>query len=93
MLRADNPDHYVIATGITHSVREFLELAFGELDLTYEDYLVIDQNFYRAKEEIPLVGNADKIRSQLDWTPRMSFQNMVREMVKSDLEYFQSLLQ
>ncbi|MDH5762167.1 MAG: GDP-mannose 4,6-dehydratase [Nitrospinota bacterium] len=93
MLRADNPDHYVIATGITHSVREFLELAFGELDLSYEDYLVIDQNFYRAKEEIPLVGNADKIRSQLDWTPRMSFQNMVREMVKSDLEYFQSLLQ
>jgi GDPmannose 4,6-dehydratase len=93
MLNADHPDHYVIATGATHSVREFLELAFGELDLNYEDYLVIDQKFYRPKEELQLVGDASRIRSQLNWKPKMSFQNMVREMVQSDLEYLQSLLQ
>jgi GDPmannose 4,6-dehydratase len=93
MLNADEPDHYVIATGTTHTIQDFLEQTFGELDLDYEEYLVIDEEFYRPKEEVPLVGNADKIRSQLQWEPKVSFEDMVQNMVQSDLEYFQSLLQ
>jgi len=93
MLNADQPDHYVIATGTTHTIQNFLEQAFGELDLDYEKYLVIDPEFYRPKEDVPLVGDAGKIRSQLQWEPKVSFEDMVRKMVQSDLEYFQSLLQ
>ena len=93
MLNADQPDHFVIATGETHTIQEFLEQAFGELDLDYEQYLVIDPEFYRPKEEVPLVGDSSKIRSQLQWQPEVSFPELVRKMVQSDLEYFQSLLQ
>ena len=93
MVNAEQPDHYVIATGKTHTIQNFLEQAFGELDLDYEDYLVIDEEFYRAKEDVPLVGDAGKIRTQLQWEPKVTFEDMVREMVQSDLEYFQSLLQ
>jgi GDPmannose 4,6-dehydratase len=93
MLNADQPDHYVIATGTTHTIQNFLERTFEQLDLAYEEYLVIDEEFYRPKEDVPLVGDADKIRSQLQWEPKVSFEDMVREMVQSDLEYFQSLLQ
>ena len=93
MLNADQPDHYIIATGTPHTVQDFLELAFGELELDYEQYLVIDQEFYRPKEDIPLIGDASKIRSQLQWEPKVSFEAMVQKMVQSDLEYFQSLLQ
>ena len=93
MLNADEPDHFVIATGETHTIRTFLEQAFGELDLDYEQYLVIDPEFYRPKEDVPLVGDSSKIRSQLQWQPKVSFPDLVRKMVQSDLEYFQSLLQ
>ena len=93
ILNADQPEHYVIATGTTHTIQNFLEQAFGELDLDYGEYLVIDEEFYRPKEEVPLVGDASKIRSQLQWEPKVSFEDMVRDMVQSDLEYFQSLLQ
>lgn len=93
MLNADQPDHYVIATGTTHTIQDFLEQTFEPLDLDYEEYLVIDEEFYRPKEEVPLVGNAGKIRAQLKWEPKVSFENMVREMIQSDLEYFGSLLQ
>ena len=93
MLNADQPDHYVIATGKPHTVQDFLEQAFGELNLDYEKYLVIDQEFYRPKEDIPLVGDASKIRSQLQWEPKVSFKALVQKMIQSDLEYFQSLLQ
>jgi len=93
MLNADQPDHYVIATGTTHTVENFTKRAFEELDLDYEKHLVIDPEFHRPKEDVPLVGDASKIRSQLKWEPKVSFEDMVRKMVQSDLEYFQSLLQ
>ncbi len=93
MLNAEQPDHYVIATGTTHTIVDFLERAFGELDLDYKEYLVIDPEFYRPKEEVPLVGDTSRIRSRLQWEPKVSFEELVREMVQSDLEYFQSLLQ
>jgi GDPmannose 4,6-dehydratase len=93
MLNADEPDHYVIATGSTHTIQDFLEQTFEQLDLDYEEYLIIDEEFYRPKEDVPLVGDAGKIRSQLNWEPKVSFKDMVQKMVQSDLEYFQSLLQ
>jgi GDPmannose 4,6-dehydratase len=93
MLSADEPDHYVIATGMTHTIQDFLEQAFEQLDLDYEEYLIIDEEFYRPKEDVPLVGDAGKIRSQLNWEPKVSFEDMVQKMVQSDLEYYQSLLQ
>jgi GDPmannose 4,6-dehydratase len=93
MLNADQPDHYVIATGTTHTIQKFLEQAFGELDLDYGKYLMIDPEFFRPKEDVPLIGDAGKIRSQLHWEPKVSFEDMVRKMVQSDLEYFRSLLQ
>jgi len=93
MLHANQPDHYVIATGKAHTIQNFLERAFGELGLDYEEYLIIDEEFYRPKEDVPLVGNAGKIRDQLKWEPKVSFESMVRKMIQSDLEYFGSLLQ
>ena len=93
MLTADNPEDYVIATGQTHTIRDFLERAFGELDLDYEETLVIDPELYRPQEEVPLAGDSGKIRSRLNWEPKVSFEEMVREMVQSDLEYFQGMLQ
>ena len=93
MLNADEPDHYVIATGTTHTIQNFLKETFEQLDLDYEEYLIIDKKFYRPKEDVALVGDAGKIRSQLKWEPKVSFEDMVQKMVQSDLEYFQSLLQ
>ncbi len=93
MLTAERVDDYVIATGQTHTIQDFLERTFGELDLNYEEYLVIDPELYRPREEVPLVGDSNKIKSQLNWEPKVSFEEMVREMVQSDLEYFQRMLQ
>jgi len=93
MVNADVPDDYVIATGQLHSVRDFLECTFGELDLNYEDFVVTDPEFFRPAEEIPLVGDSTKIQSHLGWQPETSFEATVRAMVQSDLEYVQSMLQ
>ena len=87
----DTPEDFVIATGQTRTVRELVALAFGELDLNYESHLVIDQKFFRPKETIPLVGDASKARLQLGWQPRKSFETMIAEMVRSDLDYFSKL--
>ena len=93
MVNADAPCDYVVATGKTHTIQYFLERAFGELELDYHDYLVIDPEFYRPKEAVPLAGDASRIRSELHWEPKVSFEDMVRAMIQSDLEYFQGLLQ
>ncbi len=93
-LQSDRPDDYVIATGQSHTVKAFLEAAFGELDLSYEPYLVTDPEFFRPKEPVPLVGDAAKIRNRLvGWEPEVPFEELVRKMVRADLEYFQKLLQ
>jgi GDPmannose 4,6-dehydratase len=91
MLNADEPNHYVIATGKTHTIQNFLERAFGELSLDYKKYLVIDPEFYRPNEDVPLVGDASQIRSKLHWEPKVSFDELIQKMIQSDLEYFQSL--
>lgn len=85
MLQQPIADDYVVATGETHTVREFCELAFGEVGLNYQDYVVIDERFYRPSEVDILIGDPSKARDTLGWTPRYNFQDLVREMVHSDL--------
>ena len=85
MLQQDEPDDYVIATGKTHTVKELIEIAFGHLDLNWEDYVVVDQNFYRPAEIYELKGDAGKAMEKLGWKPSFSFENMVTLMVDEDL--------
>jgi GDPmannose 4,6-dehydratase len=90
MLQHDNPDDYVIATGETHSVKDFLEIAFMELGLQYQDYLAVDERFYRPTEEVKLLGSAKKAKDVLNWSPVIRFEELVSMMVRSDLKYFSS---
>lgn len=86
MMQAEQPDDYVIATGVTHSVRDFLDAAFGYLDLKWNDYVEIDPRYFRPAEVDLLQGNSAKARRVLSWEPRVSFPEMVRLMVDHDLE-------
>jgi len=87
MLQQDKPDDYCIATGQTHSVQDFLELAFGYLGLDYRDYVVQDPRLYRPAEVNVLQGDASKAKEQLGWTNSVTFESLVKEMVDADLEY------
>jgi GDPmannose 4,6-dehydratase len=84
MLQQDAPDDYVIATGATHSVREFCELAFDLVELNYKDYVVTDPNFFRPAEVDLLIGNPAKAKAHLGWSYQVGFEALVREMVESD---------
>lgn len=86
MLQQPEPDDYVIATGETHSVREFCEAAFVVAGLDYHDYVKIDKFFYRPAETDLLVGDASKARRVLGWEPRHTFSGLVEEMVRGDLK-------
>ena len=86
MLQQDNPDDYVVATGVTHSVQEFLEIAFGHLDLDIEEAVEIDQSLFRPAEVDTLRGDASHAKEQLGWQPRVSFEQLVKMMVEHDLE-------
>jgi len=86
MLQQPEPDDYVIATGETHSVREFCEQAFAVVGLDYRDYVKVDERFYRPAEVDLLVGDASKARRVLGWEPTHSFQDLIRDMVETDLE-------
>ena len=85
MLQQDEPDDYVVATGETHSVREFCELAFSHVGLDYHDHVVTDDRFMRPAEVDLLIGDATKARTTLGWEPKMSFPELVRTMVDADL--------
>jgi GDPmannose 4,6-dehydratase len=86
MLQQDQSDDYVVATGETHSVREFLDIAFGELDLDWQKYVEIDPRYFRPAEVDLLLGDASKARKQLGWKPNVSFPELVKMMVTADLE-------
>jgi GDPmannose 4,6-dehydratase len=88
MLQQEQPDDYVIATGETHSVREFLECAFGMLGLDPYKYLVLDERFIRPAEVDLLLGDASKARQRLGWSARTTFSELVRDMVYSDLNLY-----
>lgn len=86
MLQQNTPDDYVIATGETHSVREFLEVAFSTLDLDYRDFVDFDPRYTRPSEVDVLLGDARKAREVLAWEPDVDFPSLVRMMVEHDLE-------
>ena len=86
MLQQPAPDDFVVATGETHSVREFCEAAFSVVDLDYIEYVKVDELYYRPAEVDSLVGDASKARTVLGWKPQHTFDALVREMVEFDLE-------
>jgi GDPmannose 4,6-dehydratase len=90
MLQQPSPDDYVVATGETHSVREFCELAFAEANLDYRDYVKVDPNFYRPAEVEVLVGDASKAQKELGWNPTTTFRELVGKMVRADLGSYQA---
>lgn len=86
MMHADAPNDYVVSTQETHTVREFLELAFNHAGLgDYKDYVVVDQKFFRPAEVDFLLGDSSKIRKTLNWQPETSFTDLVKQMVDSDI--------
>jgi GDPmannose 4,6-dehydratase len=87
MLQQEKPDDYVIATGISHSVRQFLEHAFVLAGLDYKNFLQSDMDFFRPSEINVLCGNASKAKTLLGWQPTVDFAQLVEEMVKSDLDF------
>jgi len=86
MLQQDQPDDYVIATGQTHTVREFLEEAFRIVNLNPDDYVRIDPRYYRPTEVNELCGDATKAKEQLGWQPKTTFKELVRIMLEADLK-------
>lgn len=86
IMNAAEPDDYVIATGETHSVREFLEKTFSYLDLDWEEYVEIDPRYLRPSEVDLLLGDASKARNTLGWEPKVGFDELVRLMTDHDLE-------
>jgi GDPmannose 4,6-dehydratase len=89
MLQRPEPDDFVIASGTSHSVREFCKLAFSHVGLDYRDYVVADQETFRVSENTPIVGNAAKAKRVLGWAPQMTFEDLVRIMVDADLARLQ----
>lgn len=86
MLQQDQPDDYVIATGETHSVKEFLKVAFEYVDLDWHDYVEIDPAYYRPAEVDLLVGDATKAKTVLGWEPQTKFKDLVHLMVDADIK-------
>lgn len=86
MMQQDQPDDFVIATGETHTVREFLEVVFEHLNLDWKRYTKIDPKYYRPTEVDLLIGDASKAKKQLQWEPRVRFRELATMMVDADLE-------
>ncbi len=86
MLQRDNPDDYVIATGESHSVREFVELAFNEAGLDWEEHVKVDPKLFRPAEVEYLVGDYSKAKRTFGWEPKVTFKELVKMMVEADIE-------
>ncbi len=86
MLQQEQPDDYVVATGETHSIREFLDLAFGYVGLKWEDYVEIDPRYFRPTEVELLLGDPSKAKQKLNWQPSVTFKELVCLMVDSDMQ-------
>jgi len=82
----NGPNDYIIATGIPHTVRDFLKIAFGSLRLDYQEYIEISKKFYRPSEEIPLIGDSSKLKRELKWQTTKTFDEIVQEMVQNDVK-------
>lgn len=88
MLQLDNPDDFVCATGVSHSVRDLCEYVFSYLDLDYLDYVMQDEKFYRPEELHDLKGDSTKLRKTINWQPKYTFETMLDEMIKYWLHKF-----
>lgn len=86
MMQQEEPDDYVIATGETHSVREFVEIVFGKLGLDYTKHVSIDPKYFRPTEVDVLLGDAAKAKKKLGWTPKVSFEQLIDMMIEADME-------
>jgi len=86
MLQQDSPDDYVCATGETHTIREFCEACFGQLDLDWEQYVKYDARYERPSEVELLIGDGSKLKKQIGWEPKVKFAELVRIMTEADLE-------
>jgi GDPmannose 4,6-dehydratase len=86
LMQNGKPEDFVVGTGVTHSVREFCEKAFGYLGLDYQDYVVQDTHFFRPAEVDLLVADATRVREKLGWTPKVDFDGLVEMMVDADLK-------
>ena len=92
MLQKDLPEDYVIATGKTYSIRAFLDEAFSHIDIwEWDNYVVVDPKFYRPAEVEYLQGLPSKAQAELDWTPKIKFQELVQIMVSHDINAAQKL--
>ena len=89
MLQQDEPDDYVIATGTNHSVKDFLDEAFGYAGLDWHEHVEIDPKYFRPTEVDLLVGKAEKAKRKLGWFPKTDFKQLVRLMVDADQEILQ----
>ena len=85
MLQHKNPDDWVIATGKTYTVREFLEKVFSKLGMKYEDYVVSSEKYFRPNEVDYLLGDSTKAKKELGWKPKFSLDDLIDAMVESDL--------
>jgi GDPmannose 4,6-dehydratase len=86
MMQAAEPDDFVVATGETHSVKEFVEATFGHLNLDWKEYVAIDPRYFRPAEVDLLHGDASKARKVLGWKPKVDFKSLVRIMVEHDMK-------
>ena len=92
MLQQEKPEDYVIATGETHSVKEFVKIAFEEVGLNYLDYVKTDPVFMRPSEVDLLVGDYSKAKNQLGWSPLITFKNLIKLMVQEDLRLWKETI-
>jgi len=92
MLQQEKPEDYVISSGVTHSVKKLVKVAFSCLDLDWEKYVKIDQRFVRPAEVDLLIGDAQKARKKLGWSPKVSFEELVKMMVDEDMKRQQEIL-
>ena len=91
MLQKNNPEDYVIGTGKKHSVEDFAKKAFEHVGLNYKDYIIIDKNLFRPAEVNALLANYSKAEKELKWKPKITFENLVSNMVENDLELVTNL--
>jgi GDPmannose 4,6-dehydratase len=93
ILQQDEPEDYVIATGVTHSVRDLVQIAFDYVNLNWEDYVIVDPKFVRPAEVKLLLGDSSKALKKIGWKSEVSFENLVRMMIDEDLEKVKNNIQ
>ncbi|MCH1416784.1 MAG: GDP-mannose 4,6-dehydratase, partial [Flavobacteriales bacterium] len=85
MMHHNNPENWVLATGSTHTVKEFAQLAFDSVGLDWEDYILISEKYFRPNEVNHLLGDYSKAKNKLGWEPKTNFNDLVKMMVESDM--------